>query len=129
MKKIEAFKCDHCVKKVLTTRSGMRAHEKKCFMNPVSKSCIACLYFGEAWVLNGVKLTLTEEHILNHREKGTYTMQYDPDPESNGEEFPVLKEQYKYLYGAERLNHCGAFREVLSKLRTNCDHYNEDLPF
>ena len=42
MIEIKAYQCEFCYKKVLKTRSGMLAHEKKCFWNPAIKACMTC---------------------------------------------------------------------------------------
>jgi len=48
MKKVTAFKCDFC-EKVLLSRSGIRNHEKKCWLNPNRESCATCgnLFYGD----------------------------------------------------------------------------------
>jgi len=44
-KRIEAYECEYCKKKVTRTKGGMKQHEKKCFWNPESKSCMTCENF------------------------------------------------------------------------------------
>lgn len=46
MKKITAYKCDHC-KKHLISKQGMKKHESRCFRNPETKSCITCDHFNQ----------------------------------------------------------------------------------
>lgn len=41
-RKIEAWECEHCKKKILRTKNGIKQHEKKCFWNPTTKSCMTC---------------------------------------------------------------------------------------
>jgi hypothetical protein len=44
MKEIKAFKCDHCGKHAMS-KSYIKSHEKKCFHNPATKSCVTCWYW------------------------------------------------------------------------------------
>lgn len=39
------YECEHCHKKRLVSKYAMRDHEKECFYNPDSKSCILCENF------------------------------------------------------------------------------------
>ena len=41
MKKITAYQCDYCPKYYKHDSSASR-HEKECFYNPATKSCITC---------------------------------------------------------------------------------------
>jgi hypothetical protein len=45
MKVITTNQCDFCDKSSIN-KSTIRAHEKKCFFNPITKSCGACLWFS-----------------------------------------------------------------------------------
>ena len=42
MIEITAYQCEYCKKKILKSKSGMRSHEKKCFWNPETRSCMTC---------------------------------------------------------------------------------------
>jgi len=42
MIEIKAYQCEHCFRKVLSSKSGIKAHEKKCFLNEETKSCATC---------------------------------------------------------------------------------------
>ncbi len=42
MKVVTAYRCEHCEKKILISKSGMYKHEAKCFANPVMKACRTC---------------------------------------------------------------------------------------
>lgn len=44
MLEVTRYKCDHCAK-VLSQKSSMKKHEKDCFFNPESKSCVSCANF------------------------------------------------------------------------------------
>ena len=120
MKKVTAYKCEFC-NKLLNSYSGMKSHEDKCFKNPKSKSCITCKNFDFIPILNGKQLTPNEVKILEFKQEGTYTLVWDRDPEGDGIEYPVLKEQFKYLYEAENENFCYSHCKTLLKLKTQCD--------
>ena len=128
MKKIAAFKCDYCPK-ITGSYSGMYSHEKICFHNPKSKSCVTCSKLGTVMVINGIKLTDEESDILALKVKGTYTTDHDTDPEGDGEEYLVLNPEYEYLYNAEPVNYCSGYDSILFKLSTKCDRYKQDKPF
>lgn len=45
MEKIIAYKCSFCKdssRRLFLSKSGCRKHEKKCWLNPVRKSCATC---------------------------------------------------------------------------------------
>lgn len=48
MKEIKAWECDHC-SKYLKTKHSIKEHEKVCFKNPATQSCITCSNFREVW--------------------------------------------------------------------------------
>lgn len=52
MIEIIAYKCEHCEKKILSSKSGMYKHESKCFANPEMRACRTC------------------KHVENHLESG-----------------------------------------------------------
>jgi len=41
-RKIEAYECEHCKKHITRTKGGMKQHEKKCFWNSKTMSCMTC---------------------------------------------------------------------------------------
>lgn len=47
MEQITAYQCSHCHKKIVRTAQAMKRHEAKCFHNPETKSCVACIFFTE----------------------------------------------------------------------------------
>lgn len=44
MKEIKAYQCGYC-SKYLKTKGSIANHEKRCFHNPVTKSCVTCANF------------------------------------------------------------------------------------
>lgn len=118
MKKVTAYKCEFC-DKLLNSYSGMYKHENKCFYNSQSKSCITCKHLNSRGVIEGRPITEKEEKLLSFKIKGTYGIRWDGDPESDG--FPVLNDEYKYLYEIEQGNYCKYFCQQLVKLRTECE--------
>jgi len=63
MKEIKAFKCDFCAKQAMS-KGYIKAHEKKCFHNPVTKSCVTCWYWTpvtEKQERDGVTVNVTKE--------------------------------------------------------------------
>ena len=56
MNEITAYQCEHCHKKIVRTAQAMKKHEAKCFHNPATKSCVACIFFEE------LKTNATGEH-------------------------------------------------------------------
>lgn len=50
MEKITAYKCSFCKdsnRSIFLSRSGCRAHEKQCWLNPARKSCATCINLDE----------------------------------------------------------------------------------
>jgi hypothetical protein len=45
MRKIRAYQCEYCEKKVYTNRNSCYAHEKKCYWNPINKACASCGHY------------------------------------------------------------------------------------
>ncbi len=41
MKEITAYKCDYC-NKIYNNAKQIKAHEKKCYYNPDTRSCASC---------------------------------------------------------------------------------------
>lgn len=121
MKAITVFECDYC-KKLYRSKSGILKHEKRCFHNPVTKSCISCQFLGSAGKCNGKILTEFEEQILNFKVDGTYHV-VNGNMECNYNE---LNEEYKYLYDAEQVTFCQSMKIELNKLRTNCNFHQQN---
>jgi hypothetical protein len=58
MQPVKAYKCDFC-KKIYLSISGVKKHEKRCWLNPARRSCITCsnlnhfvdpeLLHGDGW--------------------------------------------------------------------------------
>lgn len=119
---INAYKCSHCRKKVLESYSGMWKHEKKCFYNPETKSCITCKYFTDDLFIGKKQLTAHEHMILQYKVEGTYTEKPVGDHFGITDYAPVLNEEYRYLYEAENKYYCSALNEVI-KLKTNCNYH------
>ncbi|KJF45365.1 hypothetical protein [Draconibacterium sediminis] len=44
MKKIEVYECSYCEKRSYKLKASCAAHERKCFFNPVTRSCASCAY-------------------------------------------------------------------------------------
>ena len=45
MKKVTAYQCSFCkdsTRKLFLTRNGCLKHEKRCWLNPIRKSCATC---------------------------------------------------------------------------------------
>ena len=122
MEKIKDHKCEYCGK-ILESYSGMWKHEKKCFWNPQSKSCVTCKYLFPKNEVNEKVLTHEEEQIFGLKVPGTYTIQWNTDPESNGEEYKLLIEKYQYLEHAEWCNYCEAKKCILKRLCTGCEEF------
>jgi len=50
MKQVIAYKCDYCKdssRSIYLSRSGCQKHERKCWLNPIRKSCATCLNLHE----------------------------------------------------------------------------------
>lgn len=54
METITAFQCSHCTKpKIYSNAKQAKAHEKKCYHNPETKSCATCQnYYGLEYLIN-----------------------------------------------------------------------------
>lgn len=128
MKKIQAHKCDYCPK-ILLSYSGMWKHEKNCFFNPKSRSCVTCTHLDEVFTVDGRQLTVQEVLIITFKVEGTFYMDWDRDPEGDGEEYPVLNKEYEYLNNYEVQRFCHTKRVLMKKLTTKCSEYKQDLPF
>lgn len=63
MKEIKAFKCGYCGKYAMS-KSYIKTHEKKCFHNPATKSCVTCRYWSpvmEKQERDGITVNVTKE--------------------------------------------------------------------
>ncbi len=63
MKEIKAFKCGYCDKYAMS-KSYIKTHEKKCFHNPATKSCVTCRYWSpvmEKQERDGITVNVTKE--------------------------------------------------------------------
>jgi len=87
-KKIEVYECEYCKKKVLRTKSGMKQHEKKCFWNPETKSCMTCENFLNGGhyptrcyykIMNIVSEYSDSKHYENIKKLQTKCKLYKPD--------------------------------------------------
>jgi len=122
MDKVTAYTCKFCPK-LLISYSGMNKHEKRCFKNPESRSCLICKNLQNVLMIDGKLLNPEEVKILRHEVKGTYTLDWDTDPDSNGDEYPILNDEFKYLYDAVAETYCSAYDCQLKKLRTECERF------
>jgi hypothetical protein len=52
MKEVIINQCDFC-KRVSFHKSSVRRHEKKCFQNPATRSCVTCLWFSSPNIEHG----------------------------------------------------------------------------
>ncbi len=118
MKMIQVYKCDYC-SKYLVNVTQMKIHEKTCFYNPDSKSCITCKNLDLVSTLNGTPITEREENILRYKIEGTYNLVTGHDEEH----YYQLKKAYQYLYECDVENGCSAKQELLKKLTTNCNSH------
>jgi len=119
MKKIKAHKCEYCGK-ILESYSGMWKHEKRCFWNPESKSCIVCKSFTcDKLILNNKPISDHEDDIYNYKIEGTYWEPYHEDYEC----VKVLEKEYEYLNEAEPMNYCETKKCILKKLCTGCESF------
>lgn len=117
MENIKAYKCSHC-SKVLESYSGMWKHEKKCFWNPASKSCIVCKSFTwDKLVINNKPISDHEQAIYNYKVEGTY---YEANDDF-GPTIKLLEKEYEYLHETEPMPYCETKKCILKPLCTGCD--------
>jgi hypothetical protein len=70
MREITAYNCDHC-NKIYSIKGQCKAHEKKCYYNPETKSCASCIFCHQHCVIGVVpdgKLTTHCEEYVNEFE-------------------------------------------------------------
>jgi len=106
MKQIKAFKCEYC-KKVLLSRNGMSRHEKQCYYNPISHSCITCLHLSDEYFYKG--RILTDEEYFTREEI------FDDEK--------MINKDNEYLFDCENKVYCTIKKVVLEKLKTQCNLY------
>lgn len=121
MKKIIAYECDFCGK-YLKTKKSIADHEKRCFKNPASKSCITCGNLCKKLFIGERQPTDKEKKILTRTVEGTYETKYHGDEYSYRE----LTSEYQYLNDAEDVDYCEGLNKKLDKLRTNCNHWEQE---
>lgn len=46
MKEVKINQCDFCTKTSFN-KGSLKIHEKKCFYNPITRSCATCLWFSQ----------------------------------------------------------------------------------
>jgi len=64
MKEIKTNQCDYCTKTSFN-KGSIRVHEKKCFYNPVTKSCASCLWFSKKYVSEPSYCLMGESYELS----------------------------------------------------------------
>ena len=117
MKKITAHKCEYCGH-IVESYSGMWKHEKKCFWNPESKSCIVCKSFTwDKLVIDNKPISDHEQAIYDYKVEGTYYEAYDED----FGDVKILEKEYEYLHDAEPMPYCETKKCILKPLCTGCD--------
>lgn len=42
MYEVKMYQCEHCMKRIYKHKSSATSHEKKCYWNPETKSCMSC---------------------------------------------------------------------------------------
>jgi uncharacterized protein YbdZ (MbtH family) len=69
MREITAYNCDHC-NKIYSIKSQCKAHEKKCYYNPETKSCASCIFLRSNCVIavapEGELKTNCQDYINEH---------------------------------------------------------------
>lgn len=100
----------------------MANHEKKCFYNEASKSCVKCFYLITKGHINGIPISEHEENIIEFKVEGTFRVSKGGDQENYFE----LNDQYKYLYDVDYSNYCILNKVSLIKLRTNCEVFKSN---
>lgn len=128
MKDIKAYKCEYCGK-VLETYSGMYKHEKKCFWNYSTKSCVTCIYLDQHKAIlpvNSGYRILSQKEDLIYKHEDTNTLDFI---KGNGEESDhyVLSNEWNYLYDVEHGNYCNTKKIILGKLTTNCNNHEINI--
>jgi hypothetical protein len=117
MKEIKAFKCEYCGKHA-TSKSYIKAHEKKCFHNPATKSCVTCWCWSpvtEKQERDGITINVVKEMTCKKRvlfEKRNNRQIFKTSCAGYAEMFndpmdqPTIKEERRKLKKeARRLNH------------------------
>jgi hypothetical protein len=63
MKEVIINQCDYCNKSSFN-KGSLRAHEKKCFFNPLTQSCATCLWFSRKHNLEPIACFVGEYKYL-----------------------------------------------------------------
>lgn len=106
IEKVIRYKCSHC-KTLYVSKSYANKHEKKCYKNPESKSCITCEHL-EIIPYTRVKENTHVSSIFGTT--GRWIMSTDQEIEDG--DFAMQ-------------NHCAIRECKLSPLMTNCKHYKQ----
>ena len=64
MQEVKTNQCDYCTKTSFN-KGSIRVHEKKCFYNPVTKSCATCLWFSQKHVSGPTNCLVGESYDLS----------------------------------------------------------------
>jgi len=123
VKTITAYECDFC-KKLYRSRGGISNHEKRCFYNSATRSCITCQFLSTALFVNGKLVTALEQNIYEFKVEGTFHVKSGTDNDGYAFDFNEFNDEYKYLEEAENRTFCTALNTDLFKLRTNCNQHN-----
>lgn len=120
MKQISVFECDFC-RKLYRSRSAITRHEKRCFKNPITKSCITCAHLSDAMLIDGKEISEHEYAVYSLEIEGTWHNENVGD-----NSIPTLNPEWAYLYDkAEFSTFCRGRNCVLAKLTHDCEHYKE----
>lgn len=119
MRTLSVFECDFC-KKLYRSKSSISKHEKICFRNPDTKSCVTCQHLSDAMIFNGKEISEHEYKVLNYEVEGTFVLS------NYGDEctIPVLNPEWTYLYDQTDYNtYCRGKDCILKKLTHNCEYH------
>lgn len=67
MKQVLINQCDFC-KKVSFNKGTIRQHEKKCFYNPLTRSCASCIWFSPLYTFHEFQCYPVQCYIGNIKE-------------------------------------------------------------
>jgi hypothetical protein len=129
MNQIVAFKCEYC-RKIYDNRKQAKAHEKKCYFNPQTKSCASCqsLHLIEAPSpeLNGVFIPVqkcskgfdvSKRQLKTNCEKHTVS-ELDEEFTRNH----LKRCRSCFLHWGKREG-CGVGIDISENLKTGCAEY------
>jgi hypothetical protein len=118
MKEITAQKCDFCGR-IMETKKGMQVHEKRCYKNPASKSCITCAHYVEqALFVDNRRLTEIETDLYLSEDSIAYQVKFRN--EDNEPSF-IFKPEFEYFERIEAIVFCEAKSCQIEKLQTSCN--------